>query len=92
MKQYLSQDVITVQKKNKKKQLVDMDVKPHILSFEVTVEEACAVLRIKLPAGNDVNINPSIILKGFESALGAEFDKCDIVRERILTENGEDFK
>ena len=92
LNKYLSQEKITVQKKNKKKQLVDMDVKPHVLSFEVTDSGECAVLSIQLPAGNDVNINPSIILKGFESAIGKEFDKCDIVRDRILTAGGEDFR
>ena len=92
IEKYLSQDTITVQKKNKKKQLVDMDVKPHILSYDVTDGGNCAVLSIQLPAGNDVNINPSIILKGFENANSLSFDKCDIVRERILTESGEDFK
>ena len=92
IEKYLSQDTITVQKKNKKKQLVDMDVKPHILSYDVTDGGNCAVLSIQLPAGNDVNINPSIILKGFENANSLSFDKCDIVRERILIESGEDFK
>lgn len=92
MKTYLSQDKIIVQKKNKKKQLVDMDVKPHILSYDVSSDGECVVLSIQLPAGNDVNINPNILLKGFESAIGKDFDKCDIVRVRILTSEGEDFK
>ena len=89
---YLSRDAIIVQKKNKKKQLVDMDVKPYVLSYEVSWEGDCAMLCIKLPAGNELNINPNIILKGFESTIGRDFDKCDIVRERILTASGEDFK
>ena len=92
LKEYLSQDAILVQKKNKKKQLVDMDVKPHILSYDVSSEKECSSLRIQLPAGNDVNINPGILLKGFEKAKSLAFDRCDIVRERILTENGEDFR
>ena len=88
---YLSQEKITVQKKNKKKQLVDMDVKPYILSYDVSSEGENVVLRMKLPAGNELNINPNIILKGFEEAHSLSFDKCDIVRERILTASGEDF-
>ena len=92
LKKYLSQDAIIVQKKNKKKQFVDIDVKPHILSYEVSSEGDCAMLRITLPAGNDLNINPNILLNGFASVLGAEFDRCDIVRERILTAAGEDFR
>ena len=92
IEKYLSQDVVTVQKKNKKKQLVDIDVKPHILSFEVSAEDESCVLSIQLPAGNDVNINPSIILNGFTAANAISFNRCDIVRERILTGSGEDFK
>ena len=72
--------------------VIDIDVKPHVLSYDVTEEGECAVLSIQLPAGNDVNINPNILLKGFESVIGKEFDQCDIVRERILTESGEDFR
>ena len=89
---FLSQEKILVQKKNKKKQFVDMDVKPHILTYDVSFDGECAVLSIQLPAGNEVNINPGILLKGFERANNISFDRCDIVRERILTENGEDFR
>ncbi len=92
LRNYFSREKIIVQKKNKKKQLIDIDVKPHVLSYDVTEEGECAVLSIQLPAGNDVNINPNILLKGFESVIGKEFDQCDIVRERILTESGEDFR
>lgn len=87
--QFLSQEKITVQKKNKKKQLVDIDVKPHVQEFSVSAEGESAVLNIRLPAGNDVNINPSIILNGFASANSLSFDRCDIVREKILTATGE---
>ena len=92
LRNYFSREKIIVQKKKKKKQLIDIDVKPHVLSYDVTEEGECAVLSIQLPAGNDVNINPNILLKGFESVIGKEFDQCDIVRERILTESGEDFR
>ena len=92
LEKYLSQDKILVQKKNKKKQFVDIDVKPHIFSYEVVCDGECAVLSIQLPAGNDVNINPSVLLKGFANANGVEFEKCDIVREKILTADGEEFK
>ena len=92
LRNYLSREKIIVQKKNKKKQLTDIDVKPHVLSYDVTEEGECAVLSIQLPAVNDVNINRNILLKGLESVIGKEFDQCDIVRERILTESGEDFR
>ena len=91
-KNYLSQNEIIVQKKNKKKQLVNMDVKPHILSYEVADEGNETNLLLRLPAGTTLNVNPSIIMKGFEAANGVAFDKCDIVRERILTGSGEDFR
>ena len=89
---YLSQDAIIVQKKNKKKQLVEMDVKPHVLDFPVSVQDDCARLQIRLPAGNNLNVNPNILIKGFEQAHGLTFERCEIVREKILTESGEKFK
>lgn len=89
---YLSQNEIIVQKKNKKKQLVDIDIKPHVMEFGVSAEGECAVLKIRLPAGNALNINPNIVLKGFESAQGVAFERCDIVRTKLLTEAGEEFR
>lgn len=91
LERYLSQDEIIVQKKNKKKQLVDMDVKPHVIACSTEVRGDGAVLRIQLPAGTTLNVNPGILLKGFEAANGLTFERCEIVREKILTENGEEF-
>lgn len=91
LSEYLSQNEIIVQKKNKKKQLVDIDIKPHIMAFSVKQQDSTAVLNIKLPSGTGLNINPNIILKGFSALLGRDYDVCNIVRERILTESGEDF-
>lgn len=92
LKDYLSQAEIIVQKKNKKKQLVDIDIKPHVMAFSVCAEGDSAILETRLPAGNALNINPNIVLKGFESAHGAAFTLCDMVREKLLTENGEEFR
>lgn len=92
LERYLTQDEIIVQKKNKKKQLVDMDVKPHVMACSTEVWGDGAVLRIQLPAGTTLNVNPGILLKGFEAANGLIFERCEIVREKILTENGEEFQ
>ena len=92
LEDYLSQAEIIVQKKNKKKQLVDIDIKPHIMDFSVSAEGDRAVLAIRLPAGNALNINPNIVLKGFEKARGISFERCDTVREKLLTESGELFR
>lgn len=92
MEAYLAQNEIIVQKKNKKKQMVDIDIKPHVMDFSVSAAGECAVLNIRLPAGNSLNINPNIVLKGFEAAQGLTFARCDIVREKLLTESGEEFR
>lgn len=92
LEDYLSQEEIIVQKKNKKKQLVDIDIKPHVMAFAVTAEGEGAILHLRLPAGNSLNINPNIVLKGFEGAKGVALARCDIVREKMLTESGEEFK
>lgn len=91
LKNYLSQNEIIAQKKNKKKQFVDIDIKPHILEFSVGTDGENVSLSIRLPAGTGLNINPNIILKSFGESISSEFDVCDIVRERILTGSGEDF-
>lgn len=91
LRDYLSQNEIIAQKKNKKKQFVDIDIKPHILEFSVGTDGENVSLSIRLPAGTGLNINPNIILKSFGESISSEFDVCDIVRERVLTGSGEDF-
>ena len=86
---YLSQERIVVQKKNKKKQLVDLDVKPHVLAYSLTPDGQAAALTIRLPAGGGLNINPRMLLDGFAEACGVRPARCDVTRTEIYTESGE---
>lgn len=89
---FFLQNEIIVQKKNKKKQLVPMDIKPHVLDYAIAPEGEGATLTLRLPAGNELNINPTIVLKGFEEWSGMTFSQCDITREQLLTEEGKAFR
>lgn len=89
---FFSQNEITVQKKNKKKQFVPIDIKPHVLDYAIAPEGEGAILTLRLPAGNELNINPSLLLKAFEEWSGMTFRQCDITREQLLTEEGKAFR
>lgn len=92
LNEYISQESIIVQKKNKKKQMVDIDIKPHVMNYSVNLTDELVRLTIQLPSGNTVNINPNIFLKGFSEVIGREYAVCDIERTRMLTADGVDFE
>ena len=85
-----SQEIIT-EKTTKKKGLKTFDVKPKIKKFAITKTQNGAGLYFLLPAGNEENINPTIILEAAEKS-GIEFEIVNIVRVGIFDKNLNLFK
>lgn len=93
IKKLLEQEQLLTLKKTKKG-IKEIDLKPNILKYEVNKENENTVLMLKLPAGNTLNINPSlitdIILK--EYADGSNNDICySVTRTVLLNEKDEVF-
>lgn len=93
IKKLLEQEQLLTLKKTKKG-IKEIDLKPNILKYEVNKEKGNTVLMLKLPAGNTLNINPSlitdIILK--ECADGSNNDICySVTRTVLLNEKDEVF-
>ena len=93
IKKLLEQEQLLTLKKTKKG-IKEIDLKPNILKYEVNKENGNTVLMLKLPAGNTLNINPSlitdIILK--ECADGSNNDICySVTRTVLLNEKDEVF-
>lgn len=87
---FISADRIDVKKHSKKKGEVILDIKPYteILSVNADNDELSAVIR--LPAGNELNINPSLFLDAFAEKYG-EPGKLYVERTKILCDSGNDF-
>ena len=84
-KEFVSSEQILTEKKTKKG-VSTIDLKPLIseLSFD-------DVITLRLPAGNDFNINPSLLFEAFCSATGESIKRLRIVRTRIFCADGKEF-
>jgi len=88
---FLSQDSIIIQKLNKKKKPVDVDLKKFIHRFSTDTADDSVVLDITLSSGCTENCNPSLVINAFFEAFGCGEADHIIVREMILDTNGEEF-
>ncbi len=66
LKDFLAQDEIIVQKKNKKGKINDLDLKPGIYEYRLHDN----VLHITLATGSSLNIKPDLLLNGYFSWAG----------------------
>lgn len=86
---FLAQSAIIVSKKTKKG-AKDVDLKEYILACEI-VEGDEVRLRMTLPAGGSLNINPSLFVTALSEYAGAEL-YADVTRTGIYTGEGADFE
>ncbi|MBP1542786.1 MAG: DUF2344 domain-containing protein [Oscillospiraceae bacterium] len=80
-----SEQILT--EKKTKKGVSTVDLKP--LISMLTIEEDAITLR--LPAGNDFNINPSLLFEAYKSATGEAISRLRIVRTHIFCADGNEF-
>lgn len=76
-----------ITEKKTKKGVSEIDLKPYI----TLLGSDDGILRIKLPAGNDFNINPALLLRAYEKEYG-KINGVKIIRTRMLNANGENFR
>lgn len=85
----MNRESIVTRKHTKKKGLVEMDIKPHINVISKEVNENGVILIVRLPAGQELNINSNVFCDALRNFMG------DMVistkRTKILKENGEMF-
>ena len=84
--EFAESEKIIVEKKTKKG-TSEIDLKP--LISELSVGEK---ITLRLPAGNDFNINPALLLDAFRAASGGELPRVRIVRTRIFCADGSEFR
>lgn len=78
-------DQIITEKKTKRG-VYEIDLKPCLLSVE-----AGEKILLKLPAGNDFNINPQLVLSAYERFSSEKIGKQRIVRTKMFCADGSDF-
>ncbi len=94
MGEVFSADSITVMKKGKqgrRKVEKEVDIKPCVSDFSMTVSENCVVLSLRLTAGDSNNINPTLLIDALTADFPYEITNKDILKLRVMLENGENF-
>ena len=88
---FLQGDHILVEKRNKKKEIITMDIRSKIRQMEIIPTEDGLQIRLLLPAGSVDNINPALLLDAAEKN-GCVFDVRSIVREMLYDKNMNIFR
>lgn len=88
---FISQEKIIVLKRNKKKQMIETDIKPVINVLDLSAENKWLEIMLRLPAGTQKNYNPSLLTDAFCTYADIPSDSVRIGRERIICSNGKDF-
>ncbi len=89
---FRAQKTITAERRNKKKQLVTVDLKP-ILDGITTQPMPCdggVQWTLTLPSGSEQSVNPSLVVAALRAFIGREA-ACRICRVSVLTRDGEEF-
>ena len=68
-----------------------VDIKPSITLLSLEAEENCLLLRLRLPAGNEFNLNTSVVLEAFEVYFEGKLGSAYTKRTRIVAKSGVNF-
>lgn len=82
LSEFLSKEEIICQKKNKKGEIIYVNIAPKIKSFKINLQDKTE-LWLVVPAGSRENINPALLIEAFEKNEDRHFD-YDITRTGIF--------
>ena len=86
----LAGESLIVQKPGKsghKKVMKEIDLLPHIASCSMEQKEHAVLLKLILPAGNQTNISPALLLDALEEKAGVQDEGREITRMALLTKD-----
>lgn len=83
--EFANSETIMTEKKTKRG-VSSIDLKPCLLSVEIG-----ETLVLRLPAGNEFNINPQLVLSAYETFASEKIRGQRIVRTRIFCSDGSEF-
>ncbi len=83
--------VLKKAKQGRRKIEKEIDVKPNLFNFKTEVRQDSVWLTLRLTAGDQNNINPALMLSALTNGFPQEIQNTDILKKRVLLENGEVF-
>lgn len=84
--EFAKSEQILVEKKTKKG-ISEIDLKPNIKMLEIGEK-----ITVRLPAGNEFNINPALLFEAYQKYSGEKMPRLKITRTKIFAQNGEEFR
>ena len=90
---YVSQPVITVKKRTKKKTWKELDLRPVLDRAESTLstEGNTTVWQLTLPCNSNESVNPSLVMEGLKQFLNGEEPLFFVRRLAVLDKDGKEF-
>lgn len=86
---------ILAQKKGKqgrKKVLKDVDIKQYIDKYNISVRDGLVVINVRLMAGNEKNLNPTLLFDTLIRLIETDFEWKSISRLSLLDKNYKEFR
>ncbi len=87
---FLAQEKHCIEKKTKHRTR-EIDILPMITVLDTVQHPDCLELLLRLPAGNDSNLNISVVTDEFQKYAEQAFLVAKSIREKIFCRNGEEF-
>ena len=87
---FFAQPEIKALKRTKKGEK-EISLKEHLHELSLSVEGGEVLMRVTLPAGNDFNINPTLVLDAFAKDTGMMLDSVKVLKTGVYAEKGEKF-
>ncbi len=89
----LAQESITVKRRTKKKEMVDIDLKPILETAENRFAECDGgtLWELMLPINSTLSVNPSLIITALREATGRDTMPAKVRRLRVLAKDGTEF-
>ncbi len=88
---FLNLEKIEIEKKTKKKGISLIDIKPLINRISKNISDDTLIIELRLPAGTQININPSLVLDAFQAYIEKPVEIISIERTKILCSDGQLF-
>lgn len=87
---FFAQPQILAMKRTKKGEK-EISLKEHLHALSVCAGDEQVFLTVCLPAGNEQNINPTLVLDTFARQTGMMIDWAAVKKTAVLTKDGENF-
>ena len=87
---FFAQPQILAMKRSKKGEK-EISLKEHLHELSICVKDGQTFLTVWLPAGNEQNINPTLLLDTFARQTGMLIDRLEVKKTVVLTKDGKNF-